>query len=568
MTPVVEALPEQRTIRGMQLVWRHAPLRTDDPVIAWQEILRTRDLQESDPFFSPRLSELPDPDVMQDMDRAASRLVKALQRREKIHVFGDFDADGVNGTAILLEALRAVDAEVSFSIPHRAEDGHGIGVQAVEQAHQAGITLGLSVDTGSTCFAACQRATELGLDLIITDHHLPESTLPKAYAVLNPARADCGFAERKLCGTGVAFFLLMAVWKRLAEAGARPAFDLRRLLDRVAVATVADVMELVGVNRILVHHGLQRLNNAPSVGMQALLEVARISKTVDAETIGFYLAPRINAAGRMQHGEAAMRLLATEDAAEAARLAMELDAANKQRRQVEADVFRQAEVRLQDAQVLAVFDANWHAGVVGLAAGRLARKYGRPAAVGFITPDDRIRVSLRGCPGFHIGDILNACAPYLEGFGGHAGAGGGTVPRQHWDAFCAAFGVAVAQQAAHVHDHLCLAVDGELGLAALHGGFAERLGRFEPWGQGNRPFSWLLRDVYIAERRELRGGVVRLRLSDGGRSCHAVLFQGNGLNRHLQQGLKVCVIGRLQLDHWQGRGAVQFIVEDAVLPDA
>ncbi len=565
MTPAIAGLPEQRTIRGMRLVWRHAPLCTDDPAEAWQEILRVRGLQESDAFFSPRLSELPDPDDMQDMDRAASRLVRALQAHEKIHVFGDFDADGVNGTAILLEALRAAGAEVSFSIPHRAGDGHGIGVEAVEQAQRAGITLGLSVDTGSTCFAASRRAAELGLDLIITDHHLPESTLPEAFAVLNPARADCGFADRRLCGTGVAFFLLMAVWKRLARAGEKPAFDLRRLLDRVAVATVADVMDLVGVNRILVYHGLQRLNQAPSVGMQALLEVARISKSVDAETIGFHLAPRINAAGRMQHGEAAMRLLATEDADQARRLAMELDAANKLRRQVEADVFRQAEARLQQAQVLAVFDADWHAGVVGLAAGRLARKYGRPAAVGFVTPDGDIRVSLRGRPGFHVGDILNACASYLEGFGGHAGAGGGTVRRQQWEGFCAAFGAAVEQQATHVHDHLCLAIDGELGLNALHGGLAERLGRFEPWGQGNRPFSWLLRDVYIAEHRALRGGVVRLKLGDGRRSCNAVMFQGNGLNKHLQQGLRVSVIGRLQIDHWQGNGAVQFIVEDAVL---
>jgi len=568
MSPSAEGLPEQHTVRGMRLVWRHAPLRTDDPVVAWQEILQQRGLQECDAFFSPRLSELPDPDGMQDMDRAASRLVKALHDHEKVHVFGDFDADGVNGTAILMEALSAAGGRISCSIPHRADDGHGIGVQAVEEAHRAGITLGLSVDTGTTCFAACRRATELGLDLIITDHHLPESTLPEAYAVLNPARRDCGFAERKLCGTGVAFFLLMAVWKRLSAAGARPAFDLRRLLDRVAVATVADVMELVGVNRILVHHGLNRLNNAPSAGMKALLEVARISKRVDAETIGFYLAPRINAAGRMQHGEAAMRLLATEDVAEAARLATELDAANKQRRQVEADVFRQAEARLQDARVLAVFDAGWHAGVVGLVAGRLARKYGRPAAVGFITPDDRIRVSLRGCPGFHVGEILNACAPYLEGFGGHAGAGGGTVPQQRWEAFCEAFATAVAQQAADVHDHRCLAVDGELGMAALHGGFAERLARFAPWGHGNPTFSWLLRDICIAGRRELRGGVVRLQLSDGSRTCHAVLFQGNGLNKYLQQGLKACVVGRLQLDHWQGQGAVQFIIEDAVLDDA
>lgn len=557
-------LPEQTTLRGRKLVWRHAELHADEPLAAWQGLLAARSLNESDAFFTPRLADLPDPFAMQDMEKAANRLAAAIQDGEPIHVFGDFDADGVNGTAILVEALRAAGAEVSFSIPHRADDGHGIGVDAVKEAAARGIRVGISVDTGTTCMDACAAAGDAGMDLMVTDHHLPEETLPPAYALLNPAREDCGFADRKLCGTGVAFFLLMAVWKVLADKGARPDFDLRRLLDRVAVATVADVMDLVGVNRVLVYHGLQRLNNDPSTGMAALMRVARVRKAVSAETIGFYLAPRINAAGRMQHGEAAMRMLCTRDTDEAFAIATELDETNKQRRQVEAEVFKQAEAKLAGSSVLATWDEDWHAGVVGLAAGRLARKHGRPAAVGFVTPDGMVRVSLRGTPGFHIGDLLNACSEHLEGFGGHAGAGGGGIKADAWDDFVQAFGAAVESQSADAANHLEQPVDGILGLGAMHAGLAERLARFEPLGRGNPPCTWLLENIHIADRRDMKGGVSRLKVSDGTGWLDCIIFGANGFAAPLQPGCAVSLLGQLQLDDYRGNGAVQFVVEDAL----
>ena len=558
-------LPEQRTLKGKRLVWRHAPLMADDPLAVWQGLLAARGLSESDAFFAPQLSALPDPFAMRDMDKAAARVAQAIADGEPVHVFGDFDADGVNGTAILVEALRAAGGEVSFSIPHRIEQGHGIGEAAVNAVLARGIRVGISVDTGTTCHAACKAAADGGMDMIVTDHHLPEERLPAAFALLNPARTDCGFADRRLCGTGVAFFLLMAVWKRLAEAGGRPAFDLRTLLDRVAVATIADVMDIVGVNRILVYHGLQRLNTQPSPGMAALMRVARVKSAVTAETIGFYLAPRINAAGRMQHGEAAMRLLSAKDEAEAARLAEELDTANKQRRSIEAEVFKQAEIRLAGSDVLAAYDADWHAGVVGLAAGRLARKHGKPAAVGFVSPDGRIRVSLRGSPGFHIGNLLNECSAHLEGFGGHAGAGGGGIREGAWPDFVRAFGKAVEAQSVDAANHQQLYVDGMLGLGAMHAGLAERLTRFEPFGRGNPAPLWLLPKVNIAERRDMKGGAARLRVSDGVQWLDCIIFGANGFAAGLQPGGAVSLVGCLQKDAWRGGDAVQFVVEDAVM---
>jgi single-stranded-DNA-specific exonuclease len=228
-------------------------------------------------------------------------------------------------------------------------------------------------------------------------------------------------------------------------------------------------------------------------------------------------------------------------------------------------VFKQAEAKLAGSDVLATWDAEWHAGVVGLAAGRLARKHGRPAAVGFIIPDGTVRVSLRGTPGFHIGDLLNACSEHLEGFGGHAGAGGGSIKQGAWDEFVSAFGAAIEGQAVDVANHLEQSVDGILGLGAMHAGLAERLARFEPLGRGNPPCSWLLKDVYIADRRDMKGGVSRLKVGDGSRWLDCIIFGANGFSQPLQPGCAVSLLGQLQLDDYRGGGAVQFVVEDALV---
>ena len=559
------------TLKGNTLAWRHEPLFADDPLRAWQGLLKARGLHEQDDFFSPALANLPDPFLMQDMDKAVSRLVQAIMQQEPVHIFGDFDCDGVSGTSILVDALRAAGLTVTYSIPHRADDGHGIGVEAVAKACQAGIRLGISVDTGTTCLAASEEAKRQGFDLMITDHHLPDKTLPQAFALLNPARDDCGFAERALCGTGVAFFLLMAVWKKLGEQGRRPDYDLRQLLDRVAMATVADVMRLQGVNRVLVHAGLRRLRLSPSVGMSALLDSANINRQrISVETIGFYLAPRINAAGRLAHGEEAMALLCSADADEAKALAASLDALNIQRRKIETDTFRQACSKLEaqgENTPLVVYDTSWHAGVVGLVAGRLARQYGRPAAVGFVEGGGNIRVSLRGVKGFHIGRLLHDCADCLTGFGGHAGAGGGTVKEGMWSRFAAVFQEAVeAQQQSGAACPVTLC-DGVVTLAAMHIGLATRLQKFEPTGQGNPAPLWLLRDVNIVDIKPLKGGVCRLQLTDGSQFLSAVMFKSGALIHQLSQEQRVSVLGQLKPDDYRGGNAIQFVIEDVLLDD-
>ena len=574
----MENLVGKQTRKGFRLTWRDQPLIADHPVTAWQSLLAARNLHESDAFFAPALSDLPDPFQMKDMETAAIRLADAIEKQEQIHVFGDFDCDGVSGTTVLVAALQAAGAKVEFSIPHRADDGHGIGVEPVKQAFEAGATLGISVDTGTTCLDACDMAQSLGFDLMITDHHLPDAVLPNAFALLNPARKDCGFADGILCGTGVAFFLLMATWKILGDRNKRPNYDLKQLLDRVAMATVADVMPLRGVNRILVHVGLQQLKTSPSIGMAALMNIAKVKQhKVSSETIGYYLAPRVNAAGRMRHGEEALRLLCSNSPEEAMQLATSLDNCNQERRKIEADTYKEALGKLKGInenkrtssqeknEILAVYDAAWHAGVVGLVAGRLSRQHGRPAAVGFVDNEQNIRVSLRGQKGFHIGELLHTCADHLDGFGGHAGAGGGTVKAGSWDAFVLDFTQAVQDQQKTFGQHMELPVDGVLQLSALHIGLAQRLQKFEPVGHGNHGCKWLLADVTVVDVKKLKGGVLRVSLTDGKSFINAVAFGASVLEPDLQLGVNISLLGELKADDFRGGDAVQFVIEDIVI---
>jgi len=311
--------------------------------------------------------------------------------------------------------------------------------------------------------------------------------------------------------------------------------------------------------------------------MSALLDIAKVNrKRISAETIGFYLAPRVNAAGRMRHGEEAMRLLCCSDPDEAALLAESLDVCNQERRKLETDTFKQALGKLKDLnansrsstqvenEILAIFDTHWHAGVVGLVAGRLSRQYGRPAAVGFVDGEGNIRVSLRGRPGFHVGDLLKSCKQHLQGFGGHAGAGGGTVKAASWNDFVLDFTKAVEkqQQEGLIHNHL--QIDGVLSLSAMHMGLASRLKRFEPIGQGNPACLWLVSEVTVVEMKKLKGGVIRLQLSDGESFTNAVVFGGGVLEADLQQGQQVSLLGQLQTDDFRGGDAVQFVVQDVV----
>jgi len=568
------------TVRGHLLGWDDQRCFIDglvqqscsEPLAAWQQLLSNRHLEDCPHWFAPPLAQLPDPLQMVDAEKGARRLIVALDANEPVHIFGDFDADGVNATAVLVEGLTGAGLTVSWEVPHRSQQGHGIAIDSVRQQVAQGCRLGISCDTGITCFAAAAEAAALGMDLIITDHHLPEASgeklLPQALAILNPAREDCGFADRKLCGCGVAFYLLSALWKLLRADNRAPQYDLRNLLDRVAVATIADMMDLVGINRTLVFHGLAMLQHNPSPGMAALLNIANVdrSRAARVKTVAFDIAPRINAAGRMEHGDLAVRLLLSSNAAEAAALAGEMDALNKQRRTVEATIHKQAAARLKTGGVLAAYEEDWHPGVVGLVAGKLARKAHQPAAIGYIDDQEVIHLSLRGVAGFHIQQLLTDCGDLLTRFGGHAGAGGCVMPRANWGKFLQRFSDAISEQLAAGNTiKPVVIIDLALTIAAAHLSLADRMAHFEPVGKGNPACNLLLRGCTIRKVTVFKGGALSLWLDSPEGMLSAIAFRPGVLAEVLTEGRELALIGSLSRNEWKGNAKAQFIVEDAWL---
>jgi single-stranded-DNA-specific exonuclease len=408
------------------------------PVLAVKLLSRrgflTADAMRS--FLAPRLEDLHDPMLLPDIEPAIDRIVRAIQGKERVLVFGDYDVDGTTGTALLVRVFTALGAEVGSYTPHRAREGYGLSETGVRQAKNEGYSLIVTTDCGTTDFPEIDLARSLGIDVVVTDHHETRDRLPAALATINPKRSDSKYPFPELCGCGVAFKLAQAVGMRLG----RPAETVHEHLDLVALATIADIVPLSGENRVLARHGLSQLARTRKPGLQALLKVAGLAgRELNSYDVGFVLGPRINASGRMAEGASSVRLLLTEDAAEAAALAQELNTANNQRRQVEEDTTEQAirqvkERRLEQHNVLVLSDENWHEGVIGIVASRIADRFYRPAIL-IALDEDKGKGSGRSIPGFHLHDALKACEGQLLGFGGHKYAAGLTIERSRLEAF-------------------------------------------------------------------------------------------------------------------------------------
>ncbi len=380
-------------------------------------------------FLRPTLDDLGDPFQMAGMEVAVDRLLRAVQQKERIAVHGDYDVDGVTSTVMLRRCLEMLGADVVHFIPDRLRDGYGLQPSALERLHDQGVRIVVSVDCGIRADSAARHAAQLGLDLIITDHHEPDTTLPPALAVINPKRLDCGYPDKHLAGAGVALKLVQALCARSGRSAWLPAF-----VKMAALGTLADVVPLVGENRILAKFGLEMLSKGPhKVGLRALLDVAGLTgKTLDSFHVGFMLAPRINAAGRMSTPDLAARLLLAGDetmADEARGLAEQLDQENQRRQQEEADVVTRARSAVEAdpdigaRTILVVAGEGWHRGVIGIVASKLVDVFHRPAIVLSIEEGTAFG-SCRSIPGFDMLAALEHVAPRLERFGGHRQAAG------------------------------------------------------------------------------------------------------------------------------------------------
>jgi single-stranded-DNA-specific exonuclease len=503
---------------------------------------------------------LHDPALLGDMDEAVARIRAAIAARKRICVHGDYDVDGICATVLAVLVLRELGAEVEWHLPSRFDEGYGLGGQILERLAEEGCGLVLTVDCGITAVEEVRRARELGLDVIITDHHRPAEQLPEC-PIVATRPSDYPFPE--LCGTGVVYKLGQALLGSEAET-------LRRHLDLVALATIADVVPLVGENRSLAIAGLRGLVRTQKPGLRALMKVARVDPaTVDAGQVGFRLAPRINAAGRLGHPRAALELLLTEDRDEARQLADRLEELNRDRQAVEDKILRAAIAQVEEwpealrrRRAYVVWGEDWHEGVIGIVASRLVERYNRPVVL-IAGTEGLWKGSGRSIPSFDLHGALGACAQFLERFGGHRAAAGLSIVPDRIESFAAAF----AEQAAGLLDLEDLIpttrIDAVLPRdARLTLELCQELRLLAPFGLGNPDVTLLapgceLGDLAtVGEGKHLRFRVQRNGYDAGG----AIAFgQGTKLDRYRREG-RYDVAFRLQENHWNGTVAPQLVV--------
>lgn len=539
------------------------------------------DIDEVESFLDPRLrSYLPDPLVLRDMDRAIERIVEALAEGEKVAVFGDYDVDGATSSALLKRFFNAVGADLRIYIPDRLKEGYGPNGPALRRLAEEGVKLAITVDCGISAHAALQTAKEAGLDVIVVDHHAAELQLPPAHAIVNPNRLDETSQLGHLAAVGVTFLLVVGLNRRLREKGwfeKRPEPDLRQWLDLVALGTICDVVPLTGLNRAFVTQGLKVLGQRRNRGLAALADVAGVRETPGTFHAGFLLGPRVNAGGRVGEAELGARLLSTEDADEAARLAARLDAYNLERREIEAGVLEEAlsqsaTQKLEPASPLIVAGEGWHPGVVGIVASRLVERYGRPAVV-IALKNGVGKGSGRSVPGVDLGAAVVAArqAGLLLNGGGHPMAAGLTVEEGKLAELKAFLNERIERNVGRNGYSPSIGIDGSLTLGAVNEALMSDLKSLAPYGNGHAEPRFVFPSVRVARSNIVGNGHVRCFLADeaGGRlggiafraadrALGEILLQARSSLLHLA--------GHLRENTWQGRSEIQLVIDDAAVP--
>ena len=470
--------------------------------ILWLRGLRDHDAARA--FLNPKIDDLHDPFLLLDMDRAVERIRRAIADGEQMEIHGDYDVDGVTSTVLLKKAIEMAGGNAGWHIPHRLRDGYGMQPEAVDGAAARGVHLLISVDNGIRAAAAIDRARELGIDVIVTDHHLPETTLPNAYAIVNPNRQDCAYPNKNLCGAGVAFKLAHAILSKAGWPEARLRKVLESFLKLVAIATIADIVPVTGENRIVVKHGLAGLNDVRNVGLRALLGAAGFAgKTPNETEIAFRIAPAINASGRMDSAGAAVEMLLTTDAERASDIAKRLLELNTERQGAERAIVKEIldrclEQPVTDADCALVFwGEGWHRGVAGIVASRVVEKFHRPAVV--LGVEDGVAVgSARSIESFHLLDGLESMRDLFTKFGGHAHAAGLTIPADRLEEFRQRLNACAAERLRPEDMQQTVAPDVVVTMDELSDELWNALQHIGPFGMDNRRPLFALRDVALA----------------------------------------------------------------------
>jgi len=530
------------------------------PLIAQLLYNRGVKLEEIDPFLSADRRLEGNPLLLPDISQAVSRVYKAVLSREKIAVYGDFDVDGVTATVILVGGLSWLGAEVIPYIPDRFNEGHGLRISALEKLQSQGADLVITVDCGVTDLAEVKQAQEMGIDVIITDHHIPLGSLPQAIAVVDPKRKDSVYPYPDLAGAGVAFKFLQALFHKDSREK-----WLTRLLDLVVLATVADLVTLVGENRYLVQEGLRELNNSSRVGIREMVKLTGLKQgELDAEDISWTLGPRLNAAGRMDNASTSYQLLTTQSPEEARLLALELEGKNAERQKLTNEVLSRAREKLAAKLHLPVLidgDESYSIGVIGLVAGKLAAEFYKPTIIVSLG-SELCQGSCRSIPEFDVAAALEKCHDLLTAFGGHPLAAGFTVTRQNLAQLEERITGLAMDQLGHLDLRPGIVIDAELPLATFSGETFNLMQKLSPFGRGNPQPTFLTRQVEVIECRNFgnQGEWLRLKLKQGNVTWQAVDFESQRKREEIPSCIDI--VYNLRKRRWNGEDVLSLNLLD------
>jgi single-stranded-DNA-specific exonuclease len=517
-------------------------------------------LEDIEPFLSADRRLEGNPFLLPDISQAVNRVYKAVLSREKIAVYGDFDVDGVTAIVILVEGLSRLGAEVIPYIPDRIKEGHGLKISALEKLQAQGVNLVITADCGITDLTEVKQAQDMGMDMIITDHHIPLKSLPRALAVVDPKRKDSGYPFTDLAGAGVVFKLLQALFHKDSREK-----WLTKLLDLVVLATVTDLVSLVGENRYLVKEGLRELNNSSRVGIQEMVKLAGLKPgELDAEDISWVLGPRLNAAGRMNNASTSYQLLTTQSPEEARLLAMELEERNTERQKLTNEVLSRAREKLAAKLHLPVLidgDESYSIGVIGLVAGKLVDEFYKPAIIINLGPE-LCQGSCRSIAEFDIVSALAECQDLLTAFGGHRLAAGFTIACQNLAQLEERITKLATDQLGHLELRPELVIDAELPLSAFGGDTFNLMQKLSPFGYGNPQPTLLSRQVEVIECRNFgnQGEWLRLKLKQGNVTWQAVDFKSQKKREEISSHIDI--VYNLEKSRWDGEEVLSLNLRD------
>jgi single-stranded-DNA-specific exonuclease len=515
-------------------------------------------------YFRPQLSHLHDPWLMKDMDKAVERIVTAIQQQEKILVFGDYDVDGTTSVASMFQFIQQLHPFTDYYIPHRYKEGYGISKQGIDFAKEHGFTLVISLDCGIKSADLIGYAKELGIDFVVCDHHLPDKILPPAAAILNPKQPGCLYPYKELCGCGVGFKLMQA----LAQTLQLPDTAYLRYLDLVATAIAADIVPITGENRVLAYYGLKKVNQDPCPGIKALMQLGSLNREVHINSLVFVIAPRVNAAGRMDNACKAVQLFIEQDFNKALEYAELLHNDNSDRKEADSSITEEALALIQGSDTMiqrkttVVFREHWHKGVVGIVASRLIESFYRPTVV-LTRSGDIVAGSARSVNGFNLYEAIHACREHLLGYGGHFAAAGMTLLPEQVEAFSNKFEEVVTATISSESLVPEIVVDAEVSFAELTLSFYNILVQMEPFGPEN------MRPVFVV-RRVMDSGFSKIVKEQHIRFVlrqQQYTFTGIGFGMAhrfplLQMNQPLDIVFTLDMNEWNGEKTLQLKVID------